>query len=80
MHPTSFRLVLRLLRVQPERLELAAPFGGSIAESLDADAAREATFDRRFDEVRREECERNRHVDLTQTAFLTCCDLPNLGH
>jgi hypothetical protein len=68
------------LRIEAKCFELPAPFGRSIAESLDADAARQATFDRRFDEVRREECERNRHVDLTQTAFLTCCDLLNVSN
>ena len=42
--------------------------------------ARQTTFDRCPDEIRREERERDRHVDLTHAAFLTCCDLLNVGH
>jgi hypothetical protein len=70
---------LQLLRIKTERLELPAPFGGSIAKPLDPDAARQTTFDCGLDEVRREERERDRHVDLTHTAFLTCRDLPDVG-
>jgi hypothetical protein len=40
-----------------KRLELAAPFRGSIAKSLDTDAAGQAAFDRRSNKIRREECE-----------------------
>jgi hypothetical protein len=54
---------------------LSAPFCGSVAESLDANAARQATFDRCFDEVRCEERERDRHIDLSHAAFLACGDL-----
>jgi hypothetical protein len=45
----------RLLRIQPERLELPAPLGWSIAQPFDADAARQPTFDRRSNEVRCQE-------------------------
>ena len=65
----------QLLRIQSERLELPAPFGGSIAKSFDSDAAGQAAFDRRSDEVRGEEGERDGHVDLTHAAFLTRGDL-----
>ncbi len=46
-----------LLRIQSEGFELLAPFRGSVAESLDSDAAGQTTFDRSFDEVRCEERE-----------------------
>jgi hypothetical protein len=45
-----------LLRIESKRLELAAPFRGSIAKSLDTDAAGQAAFDRRANKIRREEC------------------------
>jgi hypothetical protein len=47
---TSFERLL--VRIQSEGFELSAPFGGSVAESLDAYAAGQTTFDRGFDEVR----------------------------
>ena len=34
-----FRLNPKLFRIETEALELLAPFGGQIAETLDADAA-----------------------------------------
>ena len=45
------------MRIESKRLELAAPFRGSIAKSLDTDAAGQAAFDRRSNKIRREECE-----------------------
>ena len=36
--------MLQLFRIESERLKLPAPFGRRIAEPLDADAARQATF------------------------------------
>ena len=83
--PESWRRTRRselcpqLLRVQSERLELSAPFGRRIAQSFDPNAAGQAAFDRCPDKIRREERERDRHVDLTRTTFLTCCDLLNIG-
>jgi hypothetical protein len=68
------------LRIKSEGFELPAPLSGRIAQSFAPDAARQSTFDRRPDEVRYEKCERDRHVDLTRAAFLTCCDLLNVGH
>src|ERR1700737_1969426 len=49
--------VRTLLRVQSEGFELSAPFRGSVAESLDANAARQTTFDRGFGEIRCEKRE-----------------------
>jgi hypothetical protein len=66
--------------MQSKHLELLFPFGGSIAQSFHADATREAAFDRRLDEGRREERKRNGHIDLTHAAFLPSCDLVNAGH
>jgi hypothetical protein len=69
----------QLLRVQSERLELPAPFCRSIAESLDSYTAWQPAFDRCSDKMWGQEGERDRHIDLTRTAFLTCCDLLNVG-
>ena len=56
------------------------PLCGGIAKSLNSDTARQTTFDRGLDEIWCEERERDRHVDLTHAAFLTCRDLLNVGH
>ena len=45
------------MRIEAEVLELPAPFGVGVAESFDADAAREPPFDRSLDQLRSEECE-----------------------
>jgi hypothetical protein len=63
------------LRVQSERFELSVPLRGSVAESLDTDAAGQTTFERGFDEVRCEERERDGHIDLAHAAFVACGDL-----
>jgi hypothetical protein len=68
-----------LLRIESERFELPAPFCRGIAKSLDTDPAGQTTFYRCSDKIRREEGERNGHVDLTHAAFLTCCDLLNVS-
>src|SRR6476619_7985862 len=68
------------LRIQSKGFELWAPFCRSITKSLDSNTARQTTFDRGADEIWCEERERNRHVDLTHAALLTCCDLLNVGH
>jgi len=74
-----FRLNPKLFRIETEALELLAPFGGQMAETLDADAAGQAAFDGRFDKVRRKECERDGHVDLTEAAFLAGAKLCDGG-
>ena len=61
----SFEQRPNLLWIQSEGFELSAPFRGRVAEPLDTDAARQATFERGFDEVRCEERERDGHIDLT---------------
>jgi hypothetical protein len=53
-----------LLRGQAEHLVLAGPFGRQVGEADNAHAMREPSFDRRLDEVGREEGKRDRHVDL----------------
>jgi hypothetical protein len=68
------------LRIQSKGFELLAPFCRSITKSLDSNTARQTTFDRGADEIWCEERERDRHVDLTHAALLTCCDLLNVGH
>jgi hypothetical protein len=61
----------RLLRRKAEHLVLAGPFGRQIAEAGHSHATRESSFDRRLDEVRREEGERDRHVDISNAAPLS---------
>ena len=53
---------------------LARPLRWQFAESGDAHAVRETSFDRRLDEVGREEGKRDRHVDFARTAALACCN------
>jgi hypothetical protein len=50
---------------------LAGPFGRSIAQASDADPARQSSFDGSLHEVGREERERDRHIDLSNAAFVT---------
>ena len=69
------RLLHRLLRIESERLELAAPFGGRIAQAFDADAARETPFNGGSHQIRCEERERDGHVDLADTATFAGRDL-----
>ena len=63
------------MRIESERLELAAPFGRSIAEAFDADAAGQATVNGGSNEIRSEERERDCQVDLTDTAVFASRDL-----
>ena len=69
----------RLLRVQSERLELPAPLGRRIAKTLHANAAGQATLNRGSDEIRREERERDGHVNLANAAFFAGGDLFKFG-
>ena len=75
-----FRLNPKLFRIETEALELLAPFGGQIAETLDADAAGQAAFYSSFNKIGREESERDRHVDLPDAAFLAGTELCDGGH
>ena len=63
-----------------KHLVLLGPRGGQVGEAGDAHAMRKSTVNRRLDEIGREERERDRHVDLANTAplalrdaFRTCC-------
>ena len=59
---------------------LTRPFGGAIAEAGNSNAARQATFDRRLDQIGCEKGERDRHVDLAEAALLARGDLLDIGH
>src|SRR5207247_83182 len=52
----------------------AGPFCRQLAESGYAHAVWKTTFDGRSYEVRREERERDSHVDLARAAALACCN------
>ena len=47
----DFGPALQLFRVEPERLELPAPFDRWITEPLDADAAGQTAFDGCLDQI-----------------------------
>jgi len=65
---------LGLMGRKAKNLVLLAPFGGQVGETGDAHAMRKSTVNRRFDEIRREERKRDRHVDLADTAPLSFGD------
>src|SRR6202795_4080060 len=64
---------------QTEHRVLARPLGRSIAQTSDADAARQSSLDGSLHEFRREERERDRHIDLSNAAFFACRDLLDAG-
>jgi hypothetical protein len=66
--------------MEAQGLELPAPFSRRIAEPLDADAARQATFYGCPDKVGCEDGERDRHVDLLSVALLQRAELANRLH
>src|SRR5260370_19267647 len=68
------KLPLRSNR-QTEHRVLAGPLGRSIAEASDGDAARQSSFDGSLHELGREERERDRHIDLSNAAFVAGSDL-----
>ena len=59
---------------------MAGPLGRSIAQASDADAARQSSFDGSLHEVGREERERDRHIDLSNAAFVAGGNLRDTGH
>jgi hypothetical protein len=65
---------------QTEHRVLAGPLGRSIAQASDADAARQSSFDGGLHQVGREERERDRHIDLSNAAFVTRSNLLDIGH
>ncbi|SRR5260370_6433373 len=68
----------KLLRIKSKRFELSSilPEHRAVVQLQ----PRQATFDRSSDEIRCEERERNRHIDLTHTAFLAYRDLLDANH
>ena len=58
---------------------MARPLGRSIAQASDADAVRQSSFDGGLHESGREEGERDRHIDLSNGAFLARSDLLGTG-
>ena len=54
---------------------MAGPLGRNIAHASDADAARQSSFDGSLHEVGREERERDRHIDLSNAAFVAGSNL-----
>jgi len=63
-----------------KHLVLLGPCGGQVGEAGNAHAMRKSTFNRRFDEIGREERKRDRHIDLAHAAFLACCDMLYVGY
>ena len=59
---------------------LLAPFGRRLAELLHPDATRQAAFDGSPDQAGRQERQRDRHIDVTETAFLAGGDLLSVRH
>jgi hypothetical protein len=59
-----------LLGRKPKHLVLTGPFGRQVGEADYSHAMRKPSFDRRLDEVGREEGKRDRHVDLADAAAL----------
>src|SRR5215510_3377359 len=57
---------------QTEPLKLQRPFGRSVTQVGDADAARKPPFDDSLEQSWRDEGHRYRHVDLTKAALLAC--------
>ena len=62
---------LQLFGIKSERLELPAPLGRQVAEPFDPNAAGQATFNCRFDQVGGQEGERDGHVNMPNAAPLT---------
>ena len=61
---------LELMGGKAKHLVLLGPCGGQVGEAGNAHAMRKSTVNRRFDEIGREERERDRHIDLADAAPL----------
>ena len=59
---------------EPEHLMLARPCDRRVEQASDADPVWQSTFDGGFDEVRCQEGQRDRHVDVARAASLPCGD------
>ena len=64
----------RLSVREPEHLMLARPIDRRVEQAGDADPVWQPTFDGGIDEARREEGQRDRHIDVALAAGLTCGD------
>src|SRR5215471_147658 len=64
---------------QPEHRVLARPLGRSIAQTSDPDAARQPSLDGCLHEFGRQERKRDRHIDLSNAAFVPRSDLLDTG-
>src|SRR6266481_3982827 len=64
---------------QTEHRVLAGPLGGSIAQTRDADAARQSSFNGSLHEFGREERERDHHIDLSNAEFVARGNLLDTG-
>src|SRR5437667_11318362 len=64
---------------QTEHRILAGPLRRSIADTHDANPPRQSSFDGGLHEIRREESERDRHIDLSNAASLPRSDLLDTG-
>ena len=58
---------------------LAGPLGRGIAETSNSNPARQSPLDGGFDQIGREERERDRHIDLADAAFFARSDLLDIG-
>jgi hypothetical protein len=67
----------QLIRIEPERRKLSAPFGWRIAEPLDTDASGQAPLYGCFDKIGRKKSERDCQIDLPSAALFPAT---NLGH
>src|SRR5262249_57820730 len=59
---------------------IAASTIWTIAETTDANAARQSSFDGSLHEFGREKRERDRHIDLSNAAFVACSNLLDTGY
>jgi hypothetical protein len=59
---------------EPEHLVLARPADRRVEQAGDADPVRQSAFDGGLDEARREEGQRDGHVDVALAAGLPCGD------
>jgi hypothetical protein len=64
---------------QTEHRVLAGPLSRGVAQTSHADAVRQSPFDGTLHELGREECERDRHIDLSNGTFFACSDLIHTG-
>ena len=59
---------------EPEQLMLARPRDRGVEQAGDADSMWQSAFDGGLDEARRQEGERDRHIDVALAAGLPCRD------